>query len=99
MPATQRVNSATPKCARAGTLKYCSNGIEDKHATAEGHGLLHVWMSHGDKVHAKCRVASNSWPQRAIVPHVAGMADEARHFYAVQFHPEVTHTKQGKCDI
>nr|MBP6484510.1 glutamine-hydrolyzing GMP synthase [Rhodoferax sp.] len=27
---------------------------------------------------------------------IAGMADESRKFYAVQFHPEVTHTKQGQ---
>jgi GMP synthase (glutamine-hydrolysing) len=67
-------------------------GIQD-HATAEGHGMLDVWMSHGDKVTAlppgfKLMASTPSCP-------VAGMADEARRFYAVQFHPEVTHTKQG----
>jgi GMP synthase (glutamine-hydrolysing) len=59
----------------------------------EGHGLLDVWMSHGDKVTALPPgfdvIASN--PACAI----AGMADQKRNFYAVQFHPEVTHTKQG----
>ena len=58
-----------------------------------GHGLLDVWMSHGDKVTAvppgfKIIASNPSTP-------IAGMADESRRFYAVQFHPEVTHTTQG----
>jgi GMP synthase (glutamine-hydrolysing) len=62
--------------------------------TPEGHGMLKVWMSHGDKVTGmppgfKLMASTPSCP-------IAGMADEARHFYAVQFHPEVTHTLQGK---
>ena len=62
--------------------------------TPEGHGMLKVWMSHGDKVSAlppgfKLMASTPSCP-------IAGMADEARHFYAVQFHPEVTHTLQGQ---
>ena len=66
--------------------------IEDS-VNAEGHGLLDVWMSHGDKVTAlpegfKCIASTGSAP-------FAGMADESRKFYGVQFHPEVTHTKQG----
>ena len=69
------------------------NGIQDR-ANAEGHGLLDVWMSHGDKVDVLPDgfkvIASN-----ASCP-IAAMADEARKFYAVQFHPEVTHTPQGK---
>ena len=61
---------------------------------AEGHGLLDVWMSHGDKVTEmppgfKLMASTESCP-------VAAMADEARGYYAVQFHPEVTHTKQGR---
>ncbi|MBK8324220.1 MAG: glutamine-hydrolyzing GMP synthase [Betaproteobacteria bacterium] len=69
------------------------DGIQDR-ANAEGHGLLDVWMSHGDKVTALppgfAVMASNeSCP-------IAGMFDAARNFYAVQFHPEVTHTLQGK---
>jgi GMP synthase (glutamine-hydrolysing) len=69
------------------------DGIQD-FATPEGHGMLKVWMSHGDKVTAmppgfKLMASTDSCP-------IAGMADEARKFYAVQFHPEVTHTKQGK---
>ncbi|WP_300661902.1 glutamine-hydrolyzing GMP synthase [Hydrogenophaga sp.] len=67
--------------------------IADFH-TPEGHGMLKVWMSHGDKVTElppgfKLMASTDSCP-------IAGMADEARHFYAVQFHPEVTHTVQGR---
>ncbi|TAK82677.1 MAG: glutamine-hydrolyzing GMP synthase [Betaproteobacteria bacterium] len=67
-------------------------GLED-FRTAEGHGMLKVWMSHGDKVVAlppgfQLMASTESCP-------VAGMADEKRHFYGVQFHPEVTHTRQG----
>src|SRR6476620_8988235 len=63
-------------------------------ATPEGHGMLKVWMSHGDKVTAlppgfKLMASTESCP-------IAAMADEERRFYAVQFHPEVTHTLQGK---
>ena len=68
------------------------DGIEDSR-TAEGHGMLKVWMSHGDKVAEmpagfKLMASTDSCP-------IAAMADEARRFYAVQFHPEVTHTRQG----
>ena len=59
-----------------------------------GHGLIDVWMSHGDKVTALPSgfhvIGSN--PSTPI----AAMADEARQFYGVQFHPEVTHTPKGK---
>ena len=69
------------------------DGIQD-FATAEGHGMLKVWMSHGDKVTAlppgfKLMASTPSCP-------IAGMADESRGYYAVQFHPEVTHTVQGR---
>lgn len=68
------------------------DGIEDR-INAEGHGLLDVWMSHGDRVVALPEgfavIASTG-----DVP-IAGMADEGRRLYAVQFHPEVTHTHQG----
>jgi len=68
-------------------------GIEDFN-TAEGHGMLKVWMSHGDKVTAlppgfKLMASTPSCP-------IAGMADEARGYYGLQFHPEVTHTVQGR---
>jgi GMP synthase (glutamine-hydrolysing) len=63
-------------------------GIEDKSG-----GRLDVWMSHGDKVTAlpegfKIICSNDATP-------IAGMADESRKFYALQFHPEVTHTHQG----
>ena len=69
------------------------DGIAD-HTTADGHGLLDVWMSHGDKVIEmppgfKLMASNDACP-------IAGMADEARNFYAVQFHPEVTHTVKGQ---
>jgi GMP synthase (glutamine-hydrolysing) len=62
--------------------------------TPEGHGILKVWMSHGDSVSQlppgfKLMASTESCP-------IAGMADEDRGFYAVQFHPEVTHTVQGQ---
>jgi GMP synthase (glutamine-hydrolysing) len=69
------------------------DGIQDE-TNEHGHGLLNVWMSHGDKVtelppNFKLMASTPSCP-------IAGMADETRGFYAVQFHPEVTHTKKGK---
>ena len=62
--------------------------------TPEGYGMLKVWMSHGDKVTElpsgfKLMASTDSCP-------IAGLADEARHFYGVQFHPVVTHTVQGR---
>lgn len=62
-------------------------------ATDEGYGMLKVWMSHGDKVTA----LPEGFKLMASTPScaIAGMADETRRFYGVQFHPEVTHTKQG----
>jgi GMP synthase (glutamine-hydrolysing) len=68
------------------------DGIEDR-VNAEGHGLLDVWMSHGDRVSA----LPEGFKRIASTPDVplAGMADEARGYYAFQFHPEVTHTTQG----
>ena len=69
------------------------DGIQDR-SNSEGHGLLDVWMSHGDKVTElppgfKVIAGNDATP-------IAGMADETRRFYAVQFHPEVTHTARGK---
>jgi GMP synthase (glutamine-hydrolysing) len=60
----------------------------------EGHGLLDVWMSHGDKV-TELPAGFKIIASNATTP-IAAMADETRKFYAVQFHPEVTHTKQGQ---
>lgn len=66
--------------------------IED-HTSTEGYGLLDVWMSHGDRVVElpagfKLIASSEGAP-------IAGIANEEKGFYGVQFHPEVTHTKQG----
>ena len=71
-------------------------GIQD-FSTSEGHGILKVWMSHGDSVTTlppsfKLMASTDSCP-------IAGMADEERRFYAFQFHPEVTHTIQGTAII
>jgi len=68
-------------------------GIEDRR-NEEGHGLLEVWMSHGDGV-TRLPGAFKVIASNAATP-IAGMADEARRLYALQFHPEVTHTLQGK---
>ena len=69
------------------------DGIAD-FTTPEGHGMLNVWMSHGDSVTAlppgfTVMATTDNCP-------IAGMADEVRKIYAVQFHPEVTHTPQGQ---
>ncbi|BDT72325.1 GMP synthase [glutamine-hydrolyzing] [Comamonadaceae bacterium OS-4] len=69
------------------------DGLEDLR-TEEGHGILDVWMSHGDKV-TELPPGFSLMASNAACP-IAGMADEARRFYAVQFHPEVTHTKKGQ---
>jgi GMP synthase (glutamine-hydrolysing) len=68
------------------------DGIED-FRTSEGHGMLKVWMSHGDKV-VELPAGFKLMASTEACP-IAGMADEARRFYGVQFHPEVTHTRQG----
>jgi tRNA methyl transferase len=68
-----------------------TRGIEDAPHT------LDVWMSHGDKVFRL--------PQGfRITGHtpscpVAIMENSAKRFYGIQFHPEVTHTKQGRALI
>jgi GMP synthase (glutamine-hydrolysing) len=66
--------------------------IED-HVSPEGYGLLDVWMSHGDRVTElpegfRLIASSEGAP-------IAGIANEEKDFYGLQFHPEVTHTKQG----
>jgi GMP synthase (glutamine-hydrolysing) len=68
------------------------NDIED-HVSPEGFGLLDVWMSHGDRVvelpSGFVLIASSGGAP------IAGIANEEKAFYGLQFHPEVTHTKQG----
>ncbi|MDT8438675.1 MAG: glutamine-hydrolyzing GMP synthase [Wenzhouxiangellaceae bacterium] len=68
-------------------------GIEDR-VTSNGRGMLEVWMSHGDKVTRlpdgfELMCTTDSAP-------IAGMADDKRGYYGLQFHPEVTHTQQGR---
>ncbi|MCK5894073.1 MAG: glutamine-hydrolyzing GMP synthase [Endozoicomonadaceae bacterium] len=76
-------------------IKHASRlltGIEDRIAD-DGTLSLDVWMSHGDKV--------TMMPEGFVLMastelcSIAAMADDSRHFYGVQFHPEVTHTRQG----
>ncbi|MFL3646643.1 MAG: glutamine-hydrolyzing GMP synthase [Cellvibrionales bacterium] len=64
------------------------------HVGADGESLLDVWMSHGDKV-ATMPDGFELMASTASCP-IAGMADSKRHFYGIQFHPEVTHTLQGE---
>ncbi len=66
--------------------------IEDR-VNDEGHGLLDVWMSHGDRVTAlpadfECIASTPDLP-------LAGMMHRDKNYFGLQFHPEVTHTKQG----
>jgi GMP synthase (glutamine-hydrolysing) len=68
------------------------DGLEDNR-DASGKPVLDVWMSHGDRVAAvppgfSVIASSDNAP-------LAAMADESRRLYALQFHPEVTHTLQG----
>ena len=81
-----------PAAVRARGHTALLAGIND-FSTEQGHGMLNVWMSHGDKVTElppgfKLMASTESCP-------IAAMADETRRFYALQFHPEVTHTRQG----
>jgi GMP synthase (glutamine-hydrolysing) len=67
--------------------------IQDR-SNSEGHGFLEVWMSHGDKVVEmpdgfKIIASNESTP-------IAGIGDDSRKMYGLQFHPEVTHTKLGR---
>jgi GMP synthase (glutamine-hydrolysing) len=69
------------------------DGLFDRR-DAQGRAVLDVWMSHGDRVES-LPPGFTAVAQSANAP-LAAMVDEARRFYAVQFHPEVTHTLQGK---
>ena len=67
-------------------------GIEDRR-DSHGHAVLDVWMSHGDRV-GRLPKGFSGIASTGSIPY-AGMCDERRHYYGVQFHPEVTHTRQG----
>jgi GMP synthase (glutamine-hydrolysing) len=81
--------------AQVAVLEPCRlfDGLRD-HTDADGRAVLDVWMSHGDRVDALPPgfIAVAGTPSAPL----AAMADESRRFYAVQFHPEVTHTLQGE---
>jgi len=69
------------------------DGLHDR-LDADGAGLLQVWMSHGDRVSTlpdgfSVLAVSENAPMAAI-------ANLERKFFGVQFHPEVTHTTQGR---
>jgi GMP synthase (glutamine-hydrolysing) len=68
-------------------------GISD-HIGDDGEVMLDVWMSHGDKV----TVMPQGFERMASTEScpIAGMYHPGKHFYGVQFHPEVTHTLQGR---
>jgi len=59
----------------------------------DGLFALDVWMSHGDKV-TSLPAGFHILASTPSCP-IADMADDSRGYYGVQFHPEVTHTKQG----
>jgi GMP synthase (glutamine-hydrolysing) len=68
------------------------NNISDE-TNSDGHALLDVWMSHGIEVtklppEFKLIASTNNC-------EIAGFANPKKHYYGLQFHPEVTHTKQG----
>ena len=68
------------------------SGINDE-INSDGHGILDVWMSHGIEV-------TKLPPGFELIAstdncHIAGFANKDKHYYGLQFHPEVTHTKQG----
>lgn len=93
-PATIREFGYAQVRARSHTLLL--KDIQDK-TNDHGHGLLDVWMSHGDQVIA-LPAGFTVMGSTENAP-IAAMADEQRRFYALQFHPEVTHTKQGPAII
>jgi GMP synthase (glutamine-hydrolysing) len=68
------------------------DGIED-HVDADGRGELDVMMNHGDSVTSLPPGFQRIGASKDA--SCAAMADEARRFYGVQFHPEVTQTRQG----
>lgn len=69
------------------------DGINDR-TSGDGNNLLDVWMSHGDSV-VSLPDGFTVMARNTATP-IAAMADDQRRFYGIQFHPEVTHTLQGK---
>ncbi len=77
---------------RARNQSKLLTGINDKINT-DGHGLLDVWMSHGIEV-TKLPPGFELIASSENCP-IAGFANQDKNYYGLQFHPEVTHTKQG----
>ncbi|AKH69550.1 GMP synthase (glutamine-hydrolyzing) [Spongiibacter sp. IMCC21906] len=79
---------------RLETPSSLTEDIADHIDSDTGAALLDVWMSHGDKV----ITLPTGFEVLASTPScpIAAMQCEDRKFYGVQFHPEVTHTLQGK---
>ncbi|MDC3216808.1 glutamine-hydrolyzing GMP synthase, partial [Candidatus Pseudothioglobus singularis] len=77
---------------RARNQSKLLTGIKDKINT-NGHGLLNVWMSHGIEV-TKLPPGFELIASSENCP-IAGFANQDKNYYGLQFHPEVTHTKQG----
>lgn len=80
-------------CVRVRDSSRLLGGIQDR-VDEDGHGVLDVWMSHGDRVNRlppgfRALASTDSAP-------LAVIGDDARGFYGLQFHPEATHTKQGQ---
>ncbi|MCH9643740.1 MAG: glutamine-hydrolyzing GMP synthase [Gammaproteobacteria bacterium] len=94
------------KVASSGTSEFGSAKVkvETSAGLFDDHTVLEVWMSHGDKV-IECPRDFN------VIAHsendvIAAIANVEKHYYGLQFHPEVTHTRQGAqilerfvCDI
>ena len=89
-------SSATPRCAPTVTPE-AARTTSPTSPLPDDHGMLKVWMSHGDKVTAAATGLQIDVLSTPSCP-IAGMADESRGYYALQFHPEVTHTVQGMAD-
>ena len=80
-----------------GSARAQPHGLPERHRgfpTDDGHGMLKVWMSHGDKV-ADMPAGFRLMASTPSCP-IAAMADDERRFYGLQWHPEVTHTVQGR---
>ncbi|SFV87132.1 GMP synthase [glutamine-hydrolyzing] [hydrothermal vent metagenome] len=78
---------------RARNHSHLLSDISDE-INDEGHGLLDVWMSHGIEV----KELPEGFKLIASTDNcaIAGFANVDKHYYGLQFHPEVTHTKQGE---
>ena len=93
-----RVSPSTTSEFGYAQIRLLDNGgllhdIRD-HIDDQGHSLLDVWMSHGDKV-VELPEGFELIAETDSCP-IAGMAHREHPWYGIQFHPEVTHTLQGQ---